>query len=157
MDLDFAPDGNLRELSVKEAWEAIENFAQGQKEWDNPPKIISKQELTSLRAQAKRVFGNENVWVKMPREVPSFDEPEPQPNPLPNSPPFDISLGDKRGPKPPIKPHGQDSFRMKEVDNLMRFLALGWHLEEIHVTWAHLEKKRTRLQTYTKSLEELCI
>nr|GEV70265.1 hypothetical protein [Tanacetum cinerariifolium] len=25
------------------------------------------------------------------------------------------------------------------------FLALGWHLEEIHVTWAHLEKKRTRL------------
>nr|GEZ57524.1 hypothetical protein [Tanacetum cinerariifolium] len=21
------------------------------------------------------------------------------------------------------------------------FLALGWHLEEIHVTWAHLEKK----------------
>ncbi|GJZ61754.1 retrovirus-related pol polyprotein from transposon TNT 1-94 [Tanacetum coccineum] len=25
-----------------------------------------------------------------------------------------------------------------------RFLALGWHLEEIHVTWAHLEKKRTR-------------
>ncbi|GJT00511.1 hypothetical protein Tco_0821680 [Tanacetum coccineum] len=37
------------------------------------------------------------------------------------------------------------------------FLALGWHLEEIHVTWAHLEKKRTRLRTYTKSLEELCI
>ncbi|GJW11876.1 hypothetical protein Tco_1577703 [Tanacetum coccineum] len=37
------------------------------------------------------------------------------------------------------------------------FLALGWLLEEIHVTWAHLEKKRTRLQTYTKSLEDLCI
>ncbi|GKA07194.1 hypothetical protein Tco_0686418 [Tanacetum coccineum] len=34
------------------------------------------------------------------------------------------------------------------------FLALGWHLEEIHVTWAHLEKKRTRLQLYTKYLEE---
>ncbi|GJT74648.1 hypothetical protein Tco_1041373 [Tanacetum coccineum] len=28
-----------------------------------------------------------------------------------------------------------------------RFLALGWLLEEIHVTWAHLEKKRTRLRT----------
>ncbi|GJX56724.1 retrovirus-related pol polyprotein from transposon TNT 1-94 [Tanacetum coccineum] len=38
----------------------------------------------------------------------------------------------------------------------MRFLALGWHLKEIHVTWAHLEKKRTRLRTYTKSLKELC-
>ncbi|GJW10292.1 hybrid signal transduction histidine kinase M [Tanacetum coccineum] len=32
--------------------------------------------------------------------------------------------------------------------------SLGWLLEEIHVTWAHLEKKRTRLQLYTKSLEE---
>ncbi|GJU29503.1 retrovirus-related pol polyprotein from transposon TNT 1-94 [Tanacetum coccineum] len=37
-----------------------------------------------------------------------------------------------------------------------KFLALGWHLEEIHVTLAHLEKKQTRLRTYTKSLEELC-
>ncbi|GJT92770.1 MAK10-like protein [Tanacetum coccineum] len=36
------------------------------------------------------------------------------------------------------------------------FLALGWHLEEIHVTWAHLEKIRTKLRTYTKSLEESC-
>ncbi|GJV57376.1 hypothetical protein Tco_1458381 [Tanacetum coccineum] len=34
------------------------------------------------------------------------------------------------------------------------FLALGWHLEEIHVTWAHLEKKWTRLRLYTKYLEE---
>nr|GEV03026.1 hypothetical protein [Tanacetum cinerariifolium] len=28
-------------------------------------------------------------------------------------------------------------------------------LEEIHVTWAYLEKKRTRLQLYTKSFEEI--
>ncbi|GJR77850.1 retrovirus-related pol polyprotein from transposon TNT 1-94 [Tanacetum coccineum] len=39
---------------------------------------------------------------------------------------------------------------------LMRFLALGWLLEEIHVTWTHLEKKQTRLRTYTKSLKDLC-
>ncbi|GJV13655.1 hypothetical protein Tco_1355196 [Tanacetum coccineum] len=32
MDIDIAADYNLRELSGKEAWEAIENFAQGQKE-----------------------------------------------------------------------------------------------------------------------------
>nr|GEZ36432.1 hypothetical protein [Tanacetum cinerariifolium] len=32
--------------------------------------------------------------------------------------------------------------------------ALGWLLEEIHVSWAHLEKKRTRLQLYTKVIEE---
>ncbi|GKB49893.1 hypothetical protein Tco_0900646 [Tanacetum coccineum] len=41
-----------------------------------------------------------------------------------------------------------------DLTSYRMFLALGWHLEEIHVTWAHLEKKRTRLQTYTKSLEE---
>ncbi|GKD17232.1 hypothetical protein Tco_1206390, partial [Tanacetum coccineum] len=34
------------------------------------------------------------------------------------------------------------------------FLALGWHLKEIHVAWAHLEKKWTRLRLYTKSFEE---
>ncbi|GJY79066.1 hypothetical protein Tco_0484867, partial [Tanacetum coccineum] len=39
---------------------------------------------------------------------------------------------------------------------MMRFLALGWHLEKIHVTWAHLEKKRARLRLYTIFLEELC-
>ncbi|GKC57504.1 hypothetical protein Tco_1085102 [Tanacetum coccineum] len=38
-----------------------------------------------------------------------------------------------------------------------KFLALGWHLEEIHATWAHLKKKRTRLRLYIKNHEELCI
>ncbi|GJU49876.1 hypothetical protein Tco_1219431 [Tanacetum coccineum] len=35
------------------------------------------------------------------------------------------------------------------------FLALGYHLEEIHVNWAHLEKKRTRLRTCTKIHQEV--
>ncbi|GJS87254.1 hypothetical protein Tco_0769890 [Tanacetum coccineum] len=43
------------------------------------------------------------------------------------------------------------------VDKVMRVLALGWHLEEIHMTWAHLEKKWTRLRLYTKNHEELYI
>nr|GEX91021.1 hypothetical protein [Tanacetum cinerariifolium] len=30
------------------------------------------------------------------------------------------------------------------------------HLDELHVTWTHLEKKRTRLQINTKTLEDLC-
>ncbi|GJR46401.1 hypothetical protein Tco_1314504 [Tanacetum coccineum] len=34
-----------------------------------------------------------------------------------------------------------------KLTSMMRFLAFEWHLEEIHVTWAHLEKKRTRLRT----------
>nr|GEV31359.1 putative reverse transcriptase domain-containing protein [Tanacetum cinerariifolium] len=35
------------------------------------------------------------------------------------------------------------------------FLALGWHLEEIHVTWAHLGKKQTRLRTCNKIHQEV--
>ncbi|GJX81386.1 hypothetical protein Tco_0330867 [Tanacetum coccineum] len=56
----------------------------------------------------------EMVWVDMPSatEVPSFDEPEPQPQTLPSCPPLHVSLGDKKGPEPPIKPHSLDSFRM---------------------------------------------
>ncbi|GJV17626.1 hypothetical protein Tco_1362949 [Tanacetum coccineum] len=42
------------------------------------------------------------------------------------------------------------------TNDVLMILALGWHLEETHVTWAHLEKKQTRLRTYTKSLEESC-
>ncbi|GJS92266.1 hypothetical protein Tco_0774902 [Tanacetum coccineum] len=162
MDLDFAADGNLRELSGEEAWKTIENFAQGKKEWDNPPNIISKQEIENLKVHAKRLFGNENVWVQMhkgiawdkvenpdpqrilievepldetpledlvlntcnhdiplsSKEIPSIDEPEPQQQPLPNCLSLDVSLGEERGPEPPIKPHSPDSFRMKEVDSL---------------------------------------
>ncbi|GJX44216.1 ulp1 protease family, C-terminal catalytic domain-containing protein [Tanacetum coccineum] len=40
------------------------------------------------------------------------------------------------------------------VNNLSLEVTLGWLLEEIHVTWAHLEKKRSRLRLYTKPLEE---
>ncbi|GKE88953.1 hypothetical protein Tco_1566428, partial [Tanacetum coccineum] len=51
MDLDFAADGNLRELSGEEAWETIDSFAQGQKEYDKPFIAITKEELASLMAQ----------------------------------------------------------------------------------------------------------
>ncbi|GJR39523.1 retrovirus-related pol polyprotein from transposon TNT 1-94 [Tanacetum coccineum] len=36
------------------------------------------------------------------------------------------------------------------------YFSFGRHLDGLHVTWAHLEKKRTRLQTNTKTLEDLC-
>ncbi|GJU16320.1 RNA-directed DNA polymerase, eukaryota [Tanacetum coccineum] len=39
---------------------------------------------------------------------------------------------------------------------LRQVFSIGWLLEEIHVTWAHLEKKRTRIRTYTKSHNEFC-
>nr|GEZ88548.1 ribonuclease H-like domain-containing protein [Tanacetum cinerariifolium] len=199
MDLNFDVDEDLRELSAKKAWETIENFAQGQKEWDKPFKAITEQKLASLRAQVNELFGNKKVWFEMPRciasakvdnlspqvlpsfekytplvtyskevkdtlvtsieveplnqtqvegiglnscnddilfsfrEVPSFDELEPQPHPLPNCPSLDVSLGVERGPKPPIKPHSLDSFRMKEVDNLTFHISPSRYTVSFHI------------------------
>ncbi|GKE09963.1 hypothetical protein Tco_1413514 [Tanacetum coccineum] len=44
----------------------------------------------------------------------------------------------------------------QEVLQLPRYFSFGRHLDELHVTWAHLEKKRMRLRTNTKTLEDLC-
>nr|GEW12361.1 integrase, catalytic region, zinc finger, CCHC-type, peptidase aspartic, catalytic [Tanacetum cinerariifolium] len=52
------------------------------------------------------------------REIPSFDEPEPQPQPFSSFLSLEVDLGDKRGPEPPIKPLSPDSSRMKVVDPL---------------------------------------
>ncbi|GJY58294.1 hypothetical protein Tco_0458186 [Tanacetum coccineum] len=49
------------------------------------------------------------------KEVPSFDELKPQPQALCKCPSLDVSLGDERGPEPPIKRLSPDSFRMKVV------------------------------------------
>ncbi|GJR24426.1 hypothetical protein Tco_0972953 [Tanacetum coccineum] len=64
------------------------------------------------------------------RGVPSVDEPEPQP--LPNFPSLDVSLGDQRSPEPPIKPHCAYSFRMKEVDNLTIHILPSPHVAPFH-------------------------
>ncbi|GJW09950.1 hypothetical protein Tco_1575777 [Tanacetum coccineum] len=61
MDLNFASNRDLMELSTEEAWDTIENFAYGQKEYDKPFKAITEQELASLRTQANELFGNEKV------------------------------------------------------------------------------------------------
>nr|GEX96967.1 hypothetical protein [Tanacetum cinerariifolium] len=63
-------------------------------------------------------------------EVSSFDGPEPQP--LLNSPSLDVSLEDVIGPKPPIKPHGLDSSRMKVVDYLTTQTPPLPHMENSH-------------------------
>nr|GEY18226.1 hypothetical protein [Tanacetum cinerariifolium] len=66
------------------------------------------------------------------REVSSFDETKPQPQTLLNCPHLDISLGDKKGLEPPIKPYSLDSFRMKEVDHLTNHSLLSPHVESFH-------------------------
>ncbi|GKA81901.1 hypothetical protein Tco_0788649 [Tanacetum coccineum] len=66
------------------------------------------------------------------REVLSFDKTKPQPQPLPNCPPLDKSLGDKRGLEPLIKPHSPNSFRMKEVDHLTNNTPPSPHVASFH-------------------------
>ncbi|GJU85754.1 reverse transcriptase domain-containing protein [Tanacetum coccineum] len=40
-------------------------------------------------------------------------------------------------------------------DNVqLKYFTFGRHLEELHVTWAHLEKKQTRLQTYSNATQD---
>ncbi|GKC11292.1 hypothetical protein Tco_1008074, partial [Tanacetum coccineum] len=56
-------------------------------------------------------------------------------------------LGDKQIPSVRV---------FNEVSFYALFRALGWQLEEIHVTLAHLEKKRTRLQLYIQVDKDLC-
>ncbi|GJY34291.1 hypothetical protein Tco_0418760 [Tanacetum coccineum] len=68
MDLNIAADGNLMELSV-----------------------------ANLKAQAKRLFGNENVWVEMHRGI-AWDMVEnPNPQSTPQVLPSDVSLCGVKG------------------------------------------------------------
>ncbi|GJZ07981.1 hypothetical protein Tco_0542264 [Tanacetum coccineum] len=55
---------------------------------------------------------NHNISLSS-REIPSVDESEPQL--LPNSSPFDVNLGDKRGTDSPINPYSPGSFRLKVI------------------------------------------
>ncbi|GJV81567.1 retrovirus-related pol polyprotein from transposon TNT 1-94 [Tanacetum coccineum] len=54
-----------------------------------------------------------------------------------------------------LKQNLSKQIKEKECLLLIRYLAFGRHLEEIHLTWAHLEKKRTRLQLYTKIYKKI--
>nr|GEZ28930.1 zinc finger, CCHC-type [Tanacetum cinerariifolium] len=52
-----------------------------------------------------------------------------------------------------LAPSGEGLIIYQAYGNLYAMTALGWHLEKIHVTCAHLEKKQTRLRTYTKIMK----
>ncbi|GJT58988.1 hypothetical protein Tco_1002521 [Tanacetum coccineum] len=67
--------GNLKGLSAEEAWEAIEDCAQCNKQWKNPTSTISDQTIANLKDQ---LVGNEVVRVKIPScmsWLDAYDEP----------------------------------------------------------------------------------
>ncbi|GJV10771.1 hypothetical protein Tco_1352312 [Tanacetum coccineum] len=123
MDLDFAASGNHSQLSGEEAWETIENFAPDTVENPNPqstPQVPPSFEETTLPVthpeEVDETIGiptevepldeiqledlglntcNHDIPLSF-REVPSFDEPKPQPKPLANSPTLDVIFDVKK-------------------------------------------------------------
>ncbi|GJX69774.1 hypothetical protein Tco_0305501 [Tanacetum coccineum] len=140
-------EGDLKKFSKIGAWHAIEDCAQYDKKMLQIPRFIAwldydehvdslstmdnEEGVTSPESTTQTLpsFEEYTPPVTYPKEVektlgtpiekiPSIDEPEPQPQPLPNCLSLDVSLGEERGPEPPIKPHSPDSCRMKEADRL---------------------------------------
>ncbi|GKE67944.1 hypothetical protein Tco_1522105, partial [Tanacetum coccineum] len=127
-------EGDLRKFSDIGAWYAIEDCAQYDKKCSNPASAISDETIANPNAQ---IIGDVMVRVQVPREVLSFDYSEPQPQPLPNCPPLDASLGTEKGLKPPIKLQSPNSFRMKVLDNLTihtphSSLVASFHLRDLY-------------------------
>nr|GEW06350.1 hypothetical protein [Tanacetum cinerariifolium] len=86
--------------------------------------------IIKLKAEGDlRKFNYIGSW-----EVPSFDKPEPQPQPLPNCPPLDASLGTERGLKPPIKLKSPNSFRMNNltIHTPPSSLVASFHLRDLY-------------------------
>nr|GEX01072.1 hypothetical protein [Tanacetum cinerariifolium] len=93
---------------------------------------------------------------------------KPQPQPLRNFPSLDVSLGEERGPKLPIKPPSLDSFKMKEVDHLTNHTPPSPHVASFYPKdmycyyhlciddlKKHYEFKPGLLGSLTKSLSNL--
>nr|GFB27097.1 hypothetical protein [Tanacetum cinerariifolium] len=97
------------------------------KKCSNPTSAISDETIANPNAQIVR---DDMVRVQVPRDVPSFDGPEPQP--LLNSPSLDVSLREVIGPEPPIKPHSPDTSRMKVVDYLITQTPPSPHVANSH-------------------------
>ncbi|GJY36259.1 hypothetical protein Tco_0421637 [Tanacetum coccineum] len=74
IDINYAAGGNLRRLSVEEAWETIEDCAQCDKQWKNPTSTILDQTIANLKAH---LVENEVVRVMIPKcmsWLDSYDE-----------------------------------------------------------------------------------
>nr|GEW51102.1 zinc finger, CCHC-type [Tanacetum cinerariifolium] len=96
MDLDFAADRNLKELTAPVTYpEEVEKTL-------GTPIELKPLDETPLEDLGLNTC-NHDIPLSS-RESPNFYEPEPQPQPLPSCPSLDINLGEERGLEPPIKP-----------------------------------------------------
>ncbi|GJX23648.1 zinc finger, CCHC-type, retrotransposon gag domain protein, partial [Tanacetum coccineum] len=117
-------------LSSFEVYTLPVTYSEEVKETIGIPMEVEPLDETRLEDLGLNTFNREIPHSS--REVPSFKEPKPQSQPLPNCLPLDISLGDKINPEPPIKPYSLDSFRMKVVDNLTIHTPPSPHVASFH-------------------------
>ncbi|GKD80198.1 hypothetical protein Tco_1342819 [Tanacetum coccineum] len=66
------------------------------------------------------------------REIPSFDELKPQPQPFPSFSSLEVDLGEERDLEQTIKPHSLNSFRMKVVELLTIHTLPSLHVASLH-------------------------
>nr|GEV58789.1 hypothetical protein [Tanacetum cinerariifolium] len=131
MQLSLEVVGKLREeIRIKEnRTKKIKKITRSRRDYRNPMEVepLGETQLEDLGLNTC----NHDLPLNS-REVPSFDEPEPQPQPLSNCPPLDVSLRNERGLKPPIKQHSPNSFKMKVLDNLTIHTPPSPHTSSFH-------------------------
>ncbi|GJT22799.1 hypothetical protein Tco_0892736 [Tanacetum coccineum] len=125
-----SPQGTSQILPLFEEYTSPTTYLEEVKETLGTPMEVEPLDQTKLEDVGLDTC-NHDIPLSS-REVPSFDEPNPQPQPLPSCPSLDVSLGDERGPEPPIKPHSPDSFRIKVVDNLTIHTPPSSHMASFH-------------------------
>ncbi|GJT62964.1 hypothetical protein Tco_1006497 [Tanacetum coccineum] len=124
-----SPESTTQTLpSFEEYTPPVTYLEEVEKTLGTPPEV---EPLKETKLKEVGLNCNHNTPLS-PREIPSIDEPEPQPQPLTNCPSFDISLGEEKGLEPPIKPHSPDSFRMKKVDHLTNHTPPSPHVAYFH-------------------------
>ncbi|GJX37067.1 hypothetical protein Tco_0250370, partial [Tanacetum coccineum] len=135
--INLTAEGDLRKFSDIGAWYAIEDCAQYDKKYSNPTNAISDETIANPNAQ---VVGDDMVRDKIPKcmsWLDAYDEPigdlDMIEDKVDNPSPQNASLGNERGPEPPIKPPSPDSFRMKEVDHLTIHTPPSPHLASFHL------------------------
>nr|GEV02361.1 hypothetical protein [Tanacetum cinerariifolium] len=129
-----SPDSTVQTLPLFKEYTPLVTYPEEVEKTLGTP--IEVEPLNETKLEEVGLNCNHNTPLSS-REVSSFDKPEPQPQPLPNCPPLDASLGTKRGLKPPIKSQSPDRFRMNVLDNLTihtppSSLVASFHLRDLY-------------------------
>ena len=122
LDINEGRVENLSPLSTPQVLPSFEahtspmTYPEEVEETIGTPIEVEPLNQTQLEDTGLNAFSDHNLTLSF-MEVPSFDELEPQPKPLPNLPSLDVKLGIEKGPDPPIKPYSPGSITLEVVDS----------------------------------------